>query len=139
MRLDLLLRPVFLGSLCLAAWGGLGAGCASTDDVADVALPTVAPRSAPAVESSSSDPALTSLLNDFYGPGTTQTPLADPFGITISTIGGIAVRNTLLGFGPAEIYVPVFEGKDIHVFTYAPGHPHARVECVADTTLSCVP
>ncbi len=79
-------------------------------------------------------------INDFYGPGTTQTPILTPeqFGVTISTIGGVAVRYDrphLLGF--AEIYVPVFEGRDIHAFSFRPTCGATRVECPADETLSC--
>jgi hypothetical protein len=77
-------------------------------------------------------------INEHYGPNTTQTPMLNPFGITISTIGGIAVRYD--GEGPsarAELYVPVFEAKDIHVFTFRKGPRHARVSCDESAPLSC--
>ena len=66
-------------------------------------------------------------INATYGQGTSQTP--NEHGITLSTIGQIGVINGALG---GEIYIPVFEAKQIHVFnTYA--HPRAhkpRVSCV---------
>lgn len=74
-------------------------------------------------------------INDAYGANTTQTPMFDPFGITISTIGQVAVRHDAFGF--AEIYVPVFEARDIHVFSYRPSMGASRVQCPADVNLSC--
>ncbi len=77
-------------------------------------------------------------INDHYGPGTTQTPMADPFGITVSTIGGIAVRYDQPGyFGFAEIYVPVFESKEIHVFSYRPRFGEQTIECPAEEKVAC--
>ena len=52
-------------------------------------------------------------INEFYGEGTTHTPLKDPFGITVSTVGEIAVHEQPNG---AVLYVPVFEATDVHVF-----------------------
>lgn len=75
-------------------------------------------------------------INDFYGPGTTQSA---PQGVSVSTIGAPAVRHDgAHANGFAEIYVPVFEARDIHVFTYRPQGPAARVSCVADDVLACV-
>lgn len=75
-------------------------------------------------------------INDHYGEGTTQTPMVDPFGITISTIGGVGVRyNRPDVFGWAELYIPVFEGRDIHVLSFAFGDD--LVQCPDDVTLQC--
>lgn len=75
-------------------------------------------------------------INDFYGPGTTQSEID---GVSVSTIGAPAVRyDGPQGHGFAEIYVPVFEARDIHVFTYRPQGPWARVSCPADELLACV-
>lgn len=52
-------------------------------------------------------------INDVYGEDTTSTPLQDPFGITISTIGEIGIREEE---EQVTLYVPVFEAQDIHVF-----------------------
>ena len=82
-------------------------------------------------------------INDFYGENTTQTPLDDPFGITISTIGTIAVRYDRPGnAGRAELYIPVFEAKDIHVFSFRTptgggGIFEHQIYCAEDTTLAC--
>lgn len=77
-------------------------------------------------------------INDFYGPGTTQTPQADPFGITVSTIGGVAVRYDQPGpFAAAELYIPVFEGKEIHVLSYRPSFTAERIECPKAEALEC--
>ncbi len=77
-------------------------------------------------------------INDVYGPNTTQTPLADPFGITISTIGTVAVRNAgPRGRGLAEIYIPVFEAKQIHILSYRRTPGSERVACVEDVLLAC--
>ena len=59
-------------------------------------------------------------INEYYGPGTTHTPLEDPFGVTISTIGEIGIRE---GGNGARLYVPVFEATDIHVFRYRESTP----------------
>lgn len=75
-----------------------------------------------------------------YGTPTTQTPMMDPFGITISTIGAPAVRYDRPGvFGRAEFYVPVFEAKEIHVFSYRPAADgnDETVICSPDETLPC--
>jgi hypothetical protein len=77
-------------------------------------------------------------INDFYGPNATQTPLIDPFGVTISTIGTVATRydrRHLLGH--SELYIPVFEGRDIHIMSYRPRPWHGRVDCVAPAALAC--
>lgn len=77
-------------------------------------------------------------INDFYGPGTTQTPMMDPFGMTNSTIGAAAVRYDCPGlFGMAEIYVPAFEAKDIHVFTYRPDWEADTITCPGDELAEC--
>lgn len=53
-------------------------------------------------------------INQAYGEDTTQTPTEQ--GITISTLGRIAVGYDDKGW--AEIYIPVFEAKDIHLFSF---------------------
>ena len=75
-------------------------------------------------------------INQFYGAATTQTP--DELGITVSTIGGVAVRYDRPGrFGWAEIYIPVFEGRDVHVLSFRPGRRRTRVDCPVDESLAC--
>jgi len=77
-------------------------------------------------------------INDFYGANTTQTPMQDPFGRTISTIGGIAVRYDRSGpSGHAELYVPVFEAKDIHVFSLRGAPWDERISCGVSAPLVC--
>ena len=58
-------------------------------------------------------------INDYYGPNTTQTVLKDPYGITISTIGDIGIREDPNG---AYLYIPVYEATDIHVFHHSTSH-----------------
>ncbi len=69
MRLDPALRALLRAPLWLLALGWLDAGCASTDEIGDAVVPTVAPRPAPSVAASPADPELTALVNDFYKPG----------------------------------------------------------------------
>jgi hypothetical protein len=82
-------------------------------------------------------------INDHYGPGTTQTiRTEDPQGEVISTIGGVAWRYDRPGaWGFAEIYVPVFEARQVHVFTFRSGpfggSQLPRVTCSDDVTLAC--
>ncbi len=77
-------------------------------------------------------------LNNYYGAGTTQTPMIDPFGITISTIGAPAVRYDHPGpFGIAEIFIPAFEAKDIHVFTYRKIRRVSPIQCPEDKKVEC--
>lgn len=81
-------------------------------------------------------------INDYYGENTTQTLLDDPSGVTVSTVGTFAVSYSNQGpFGVAEFYVPVFEGRDIHVFTYNPGswrNRNEKISCVEeDAPLAC--
>ncbi|MCK6546857.1 hypothetical protein L6R52_13495 [Myxococcota bacterium] len=79
-------------------------------------------------------------INDVYGPNATQTPLADPFGIDISTIGLVAVRYDAPHPGAfAELYIPVFEAKQVHVLTFRPASRHARVACTPDVRVGCSP
>ena len=78
-------------------------------------------------------------INDHYGPNTTQTLVSDdPKGEVISTIGGLAWRYDRPGQdGMAEFYVPVFEARQVHVFSFRKGKPADRVVCPADITLAC--
>jgi hypothetical protein len=52
-------------------------------------------------------------INVYYGENATNTMLLDPFGITISTIGQIGIREE---HDQVMLYVPVFEATDIHIF-----------------------
>ena len=54
-------------------------------------------------------------INEVYGPGTTQTKLESPNGITISTIGKVTVAPSSLDDDAVLVFVPVFEGRAIHV------------------------
>ncbi len=77
-------------------------------------------------------------INDHYGPNTTQTLLDDPQGVSISTIGGLAVRYDDPGpNGQAEFYVPVFEAKEIHVFGFRASPPFQTVDCPEDVQIAC--
>lgn len=82
-------------------------------------------------------------INDYYGAGTTQTIRSeDPKGEVISTIGGVAWRYDRPGaWGFAELYVPVFEARQIHIFTFRAGpfgnSKLPRVQCPPDRTLAC--
>lgn len=80
-------------------------------------------------------------INDTYGPQTTQT-LMSPTGISpgevISTIGGPSVRYDAAGpTGQAQIYVPVFEAREIRVLTLRTGASADRVVCPPDVRESC--
>lgn len=54
-------------------------------------------------------------INDYYGPGTTQTTLEDRPGISISTIGKVTVLPSELDENSFLVFIPVFEAQDIHV------------------------
>ena len=77
-------------------------------------------------------------INDFYGTNTTQSLMDDPQGISISTIGGLSWRYDNPGpDGMAEFYLPVFEGRDIHVIGFR-GKPNEQpLDCPADLYPSC--
>ena len=57
-------------------------------------------------------------------------------GVTISTLGAVETRYDRTGAdGMTEIFIPVFEGKAIYVYSFrAEGEP---VECLPDETLGC--
>jgi hypothetical protein len=77
-------------------------------------------------------------INDYYGENTSQTLLDDPFGISISTVGSPTLGYTSDGpSGRAEIYLPVFEAREIHVLSYQPGEGRELVECSRDQYYSC--
>ncbi|MCU0663551.1 MAG: hypothetical protein MUC50_14635 [Myxococcota bacterium] len=89
-------------------------------------------------------------INDYYGANTTQTATAS--GVYISTIGKPALRyDDEKGKGckhghhgkkskaVTEIYIPVFEAMDIHVFSFDKDKGEDKVVCPADVTLSCTP
>ncbi len=76
-------------------------------------------------------------INVHYGPNTTQTLLDDPQGVKIGTIGGLTWRYDRPGAnGRAEIYAPVFEARQIHVFSFRRGSGKPVI-CTADTTIAC--
>lgn len=52
-------------------------------------------------------------IEQYYGSGAPQIPLTDPFGITISTVGEIGIREEA---DRVVLYVPIFEATHIHVF-----------------------
>ncbi|WP_338846774.1 VCBS repeat-containing protein [Massilia sp. W12] len=64
------------------------------------------------------DTALVFDLNATYGANATQTPMADgpAQGRTRSTIGGIGWRYDAYGY--AEIYIPAYEARQVHVLSY---------------------
>jgi len=79
-------------------------------------------------------------INDFYGPNASQTlgAPAPSQGNSISTVGGQSVRYDSDGpDGRAVIYVPVFEARDIHVFTFRPNGGANKVDCVDDVQIAC--
>jgi len=80
-------------------------------------------------------------INDFYGPNTSQslTAPAPAVGVSISTIGGPSWRydRTFAWGAYAEIYIPVFEGRDIHRVSFRPGTAAQKIACPADVTLAC--
>jgi hypothetical protein len=77
-------------------------------------------------------------INDHYGAGTTQRLATEPKGEVISTIGGVGWRYDRPGRdGKAEIYVPVFEARQIHVFSFREARGGAPVRCPADTKPTC--
>lgn len=80
-------------------------------------------------------------INDYYGAHTTQT-IMGPNGISpgevISTIGKPAVRyDSPAATGQAQIFIPVFEAKQIHVLTLRPGAAADRVVCPPDEREAC--
>lgn len=84
-------------------------------------------------------------INDYYGPLTTQT-VVNQGGYIISTIGQPAIRYSDMGGNRklrgrgnknVEIYIPVYEAKDIHVMTFEKGAKVDRLVCPADVTLNC--
>ncbi|MBM4197920.1 MAG: VCBS repeat-containing protein [Gammaproteobacteria bacterium] len=77
-------------------------------------------------------------INDHYGPGTTQTIAEDPAGEVISTIGGVGWRYDRPGpDGRAELYLPVFEARQVHVLSFRKSLGAVRVRCPADVTIAC--
>ena len=77
-------------------------------------------------------------INAHYGANTTQTLALDPKGEVISTIGGLAWRYDRPGpDGKAELYIPVFEARQVHIFSFRKGRRADRVRCPADVTIAC--
>jgi len=80
-------------------------------------------------------------INDYYGPNTTQslTAPAPATGVSISTIGTPSWRyDRDWAWGSyAEIYIPVFEGRDIVRINFRPGSAANKIACPADGSLAC--
>jgi len=80
-------------------------------------------------------------INDYYGANTSQTFTAPPpaVGVSISTIGGVDWRydRDWTWGSYAEIYIPVFEARDIHRISFRPALPSQKVVCPADTQVYC--
>lgn len=80
-------------------------------------------------------------INDFYGANTTQSfsAPAPATGVSISTIAQPAWRyDRDWAWGAyAEIYVPVFEGREIHRITFRPLNASKKITCPADERLAC--
>lgn len=80
-------------------------------------------------------------INDYYGPNTSQTFSAPPpaTGVSISTVGSPTWRyDRPWAWGSyAEIYVPVFEGRDIHRISFRPLDPSKKITCPPDEQIAC--
>jgi hypothetical protein len=81
-------------------------------------------------------------INDYYGPNTTQTLGSAPaptVGEQISTIGTPAVRyDRSWGWDSyAEVYIPVFEGRDIHRINFRPLGAAKKIVCPPDVAVAC--
>jgi len=80
-------------------------------------------------------------INDYYGANTSQslTAPAPATGVSISTIGAVSWRyDRDWAWGSwAEIYIPVFEGRDIHRITFRNQGAANKVACPADGALAC--
>jgi hypothetical protein len=80
-------------------------------------------------------------INDYYGANTTQslTAPAPSVGVSISTIGGVSWRyDRGWTWGSyAEIYIPVFEGRDIHRISFRNLGEARQVACPTDGALAC--
>jgi hypothetical protein len=80
-------------------------------------------------------------INDTYGANTTQSfsAPAPAIGVSISTIGGVSWRyDRDWSWGSyAEIYIPVFEGRDIQRISFRPLSAEKKIVCPADGALAC--
>jgi hypothetical protein len=80
-------------------------------------------------------------INDTYGANTSQSFSAPPpaTGVSISTIGGVSWRyDRDWAWGAyAEIYIPVFEGRDIYRINFRPRSADKKIVCPADGALAC--
>ena len=58
--------------------------------------------------------------------------------MTISTLGAVETRYDRTGAnGVTEIFIPVFEGKAIYVYSFRAEGSLLPVECLPDETLGC--
>jgi len=64
---------------------------------------------------------------------------APDIGNSISTIGKVAWHydRDWAWDSYAEIYIPVFEARDIHRITFRPGTAAQKVVCPADVSVAC--
>ena len=81
-------------------------------------------------------------INEHYGPGTSQDVNSAPApatGVSISTIGAVSWRyDRDWAWGAyAEIYIPVFEGREIHRITFRPYNDDKKITCPADGQVAC--
>ena len=77
-------------------------------------------------------------INDFYGPNTSQTLMDDLQGISISTVGGLTWRYDQPGpDGMAEFFLPVFEGRDIHLLGFRKQPSAQPIKCRDDVYPAC--
>lgn len=80
-------------------------------------------------------------INDAYGPNASQTLLPNTDiapGVSISTIGTPTIRYDSPSItARPQIYIPVFEGRAIHVLTLRPGAAADRVRCPPDGAPAC--
>jgi hypothetical protein len=80
-------------------------------------------------------------INDYYGPNTSQSfsAPAPATGVSISTIGEPVWRyDRDWAWGSfAELYIPVFEGRDIHRITFRAADPSKKITCPADVQIAC--
>jgi len=77
-------------------------------------------------------------INDHFGEGTTQRFLKDPPAITISTVGSPTIAYSSDGpFGIAEIYLPIFEAKQVHILSYKSYSDKPRIQCGTEALYAC--
>jgi len=80
-------------------------------------------------------------INDYYGANASQSfsAPAPATGVSISTIGGVSWKydRDWAWNSFAEIYIPVFEGRDIHRITFRNKGDTNKVACPTDGAIAC--